>query len=143
MPMNGSKPTCGPFYKAALDNYAGIDPVKNRIFAAGFVSGQAEKVYLGACRAAMFRPSQDRYGDLIETAQDVADRYGLTVVAPIGKKQEVWICRTRWAGDVHMLNGLIEDTAEWHELRAWLCGVPDEEVDRVFHLRDGHGERCD
>ncbi len=90
--------------KEAINKYAGDDSEKIRIFAAGFVSGQAEKVYLGACRAAMFRPSQDRYG---------------------------------------MLNVVTEDSRDWHHQRALLCGIPNEEVDYEFHIRAGHGERCD
>lgn len=137
------KPTCGPLYKDGLDLYAGGDAASIRLFAAGFVSGQAEKVYLGACRAAMFRPSQDRYGMLIETVRDVAFRYGLDVVEPIGSKKEIWICRTRFRQDVASLVEIKEDSPEWHEARAWLCGVPKDEVDIDFHLRSGHGQRCD
>ena len=138
-----SKPTCGPMYKEALELYAGFNPDKVRIFAAGFVSGQAEKVYLGACYAAMFRPSQDRYGMLLETVQDVAKRYGLAVVSPIGGKQEIWICRPEAIGVIERLHDIPEDCPKWHEHRGFLCGVPRQEIDYQFHLRTGHGERCD
>lgn len=139
-----SKTTCGPFYKDALAKYAGDSPEAIKIFAAGFVSGQAEKVYLGACRAAMFRPSQDRYGMLIETVNEVASRYGLKVITPVGSKMEIWICRPIWANDVQMLLGkFVEDSPAWHSKRAWLCGVPDREIDYDFHLREGHGQPCD
>lgn len=78
------KTTCGPMYKAGLSQFAGDDPDKIRIFAAGFVSGQCEKVYLGACRAAMFRPSLERSAMLLEVVHDMGQRYGLNVVYPIG-----------------------------------------------------------
>lgn len=142
MPLT-DKPTCGPMYKEALAKYGSDNPELIRVFAAGFVSGQAEKVYLGACRAAMFRPSQDRYGMLIETVNDVAARYGLCVVAPIGSKQEIWICRPAFERNVQALQRIEEDTPFWHQHRAILCGVPFGEVDIKFHLRNGHGCRCD
>lgn len=136
-----NKPTCGPMYKEALERYAGDDAELIRIFAAGFVSGQAEKVYLGACRAAMFRPSQDRYGMLIETVRDVAQRYGLTVVEGIGSQNEIWVCRP---DDAELVRGQMqypENSPPWHVHRATLCGV--DEIDVRFHLRAGSGERCD
>lgn len=145
-----TKPTCGPMYKEAIDHYCGStgpdfcrsnDPALVRVFAAGFVSGQAEKVYLGACRAAMFRPSAERYGMLIDVASDVARRYGLTVVT--GVKFEIWICRDEWAPMVRTLKDAEENSRIWHECRGFLCGIPFEECDYEFHLREGHGQRCD
>ena len=129
-------------YKEALEKYAATS-TEFRAFAAGFVSGQAEKIYLGACRAAMFRPSQDRTATIIEIANDVAARYGLVVVHPIGAKQEVWICRPANEEDVRRMTVFIEDSPAWHERRAWLCGIPEKDVDLEFHKRAGHGERCD
>ena len=141
-----SKPTCGPMYKEALDKYADGDESKSHAFAAGFVSGQAEKVYLGACRAAMFRPSQDRKAMLLEIVADAAARYGLRVVVPVGAKGEVWICRATYLPAVEMLRDCHpenENSEWWHRHRAFLCGVPDDEVDSKFHLRDRHGLDCD
>lgn len=128
--------------KEALEKYGATD-AEQKAFAAGFVSGQAEKVYLGACRAAMFRPSQEKAGWMLEIVEDVCFRYGLSFYSPVGSKQEVWICRIWWAGDVMDLRDMKEDSAAWHEKRAWLCGIPDAEVDREFHLRSGHGAKCD
>ena len=42
------KTTCGTIYRDALFQYTHGDPEKVRIFAAGFVHGQGEKIYLGA-----------------------------------------------------------------------------------------------
>lgn len=137
------KPTCGPMYKDALERHAGDSPDLIRVFAAGFVNGQAEKVYLGACRAAMFRPSQERSGMLLTLAEEAARRYGLALVSYVGRHNEVWLCRHFHAPDVIGLRDIEEDSPLWHERRAWLCGVPPDEVDREFHKRTGHGERCD
>jgi hypothetical protein len=130
-------------YKEALDLYAGNAPTLLRAFAAGFVSGQAEKVYLGACRAAMFRPSQDRAGLIADLLADVCRRYGLWFILDVGSKKEAWICRPSTMNDVLELKDIEEDTVEWHLARAWLCGVPVNEVDIEFHKRVGAGERCD
>jgi hypothetical protein len=140
--MKELKPTCGPFYKAALEKYAKT-PEEMHIFAAGFVSGQAEKVYLGACRAAMFRPSQDRHAMLLEIVKDVTERYGLLFVDDVGEKKEIWICRSEWANYVLGLINTPENSELWHQRRAFLCGIPHKEIDPEFHLREGHGERCD
>jgi hypothetical protein len=133
--------TCGPFYKEALERYAGDSPAGQRAFAAGFVSGQAEKVYLGAAPAAMFRPSGERFDMVADIVADVASRYGLTWHHVGG---EIWLCRDMLA--VRMLNEMREierDSAVWHRQRAMLCGIPENEVDVKFHLRRGYGERCD
>lgn len=140
--MTTTKKTCGPMYKEGLEKY-GDSPEKMRAFAAGFVSGQAEKVYLGACRAAMFRPSQDRSGMIEEIIKDVCSRYGLGTIYPVGTENEFWICRLEWADDVELLRVITENSPQWHAHRAYLCGVPESEIDYEFHLRAGHGKRCD
>lgn len=127
-----TKPTCGPMYKEAIEKYGTTD-AEAHAFAAGFVSGQAEKVYLGACRAAMFRPSQDRLAMILEIVSDVVRRYDLCYIAGVGSKNEVWICRRKWARDVQDLHYIKEDSPAWHEKRAWLCGIPGDEVDVAFH----------
>ena len=138
-----TKPTCGPMYKSALEKYCGGDPQKIHLFAAGFVSGEAEKVYLGACSAAMFRPSQDRMGMLSEIVEDVCQRYGL--VSFDGGRGELWICRNMdvWEALREMHAMVPANSEEWHRRRAELCGIPLGEVDVNFHERAGHGERCD
>jgi len=139
--MNQKK-TCGSMYKAGLETYAHNED-EVRIFAAGFVTGQAEKVYLGACRAAMFRPSEDRRAMLISIVQDVCSRYDLVYVGHVGSNYEIWICRREWMFEIVRMGDLKENSPMWHAKRAFLCGIPDMEVDEQFHLREGHGQRCD
>lgn len=133
--------TCGPLYQQGLSEYGG-DERSRRAFACGFVSGQAEKVYLGACPAAMFRPSQSNFNWLWEEAQKIAARYGLVAYAPgEGPAREIWICRNGtyplWWEECE------RDTAAWHSLRAQACGIPLAEADALFHRRKGYGEVCD
>jgi hypothetical protein len=136
------KTTCGPLYQDALRHYAGDDPERIRLFAAGFVSGQAEKVYLGACRAAMFRPSPDRRAMLLEILEDVARRYGLHYTV---EADEIWLWRD--PGTANAIDQVFRrgdrDPAGYHRLRGMLCGVPPDEIDEQFHRRPGHGQRCD
>jgi len=58
-----SAPTCGTHYLKLLKVFTELDPERVRYFAAGFVCGQAEKIHLGACPAAMFRPNSATDGD--------------------------------------------------------------------------------
>jgi hypothetical protein len=139
--MSNAKKTCGPMYEEALRRYTSMDPGLIGVFAAGFISGQAEKVYLGACRGAMFRPSADRWPIIMAAVMDVVNRYGLKYQE---LPEEIWILRDDTA--VHWLAELSDcepNSPRWHRIRARLCGVPLSETDEQFHLRSGHGERCD
>lgn len=134
--------TCGPMYLDALEKYTGGDPAKVRLFAAGFISGQAEKVFLGACGAAMFRPSE-AYAPMVRAIViDCATRYDLLWTQ---EGAEIWIVR-----NAALLRTLVcclerypENSTEWHMVRGQLCGVPDSELDYEFHLREGYGKPCD
>ena len=75
--MMTEQKTCGPLYRDGLGEFTDMDPDLILVFAAGFASGQAEKIYLGACQAAMFRPSEERWDAVMEIVVKVRDRYGL------------------------------------------------------------------
>ncbi len=131
--------TCLPIYQEAREKHAGTDPEKQRAFAAGFLHGQAEKVYLGACYAAMFRPSSQGAASLLELAGEAATLYGLEVVHL--KNGEIWITTE---GDVHQvwhIEDLVKDSPQYHHHRGWLCGVPHHAIDPLFHERDGYDGR--
>jgi hypothetical protein len=137
--------TCGPLYKAGLESFTGMDPKLVPIFAAGFVTGQAEKIFLGACRAAMFRPSEEWQHMLIGTVLQIATRYGLhvaTISTSIG--DEIWIAADIGTMlEIQRLPKLPENSPEWHFKRGCLCGISERKLDLQFHKRDGYGERCD
>ena len=134
------KPTCGVLFLNALAQYTFMDPETIPVFAAGFVTGQAEKVYLGACRAAMFRPSPEYHEMFFRILTDTEKRYGLRSVC---FNDEIWISRPENVSLVESVFNLVPNSPEWHELRGRLCGVPHEEIDREFHLRRGYDERAD
>ena len=140
--MSKNKQTCGPLYKDGLENFTKMEPSLVRVYAAGFVSGQAEKVYLGACQAAMFRPSEENFEMLYEVVQDVAHRYFLYVeLLDTLRGVEIWVCRTisvsRSACNLRLCE---ENSGMWHRERASLCGIPEIEVDPFFHERNGFGD---
>lgn len=121
----------------------GQSDAEYRAFAVGFAAGQAEKVYLGVCKAAMFRPSRPHFDWFLSDVKTVAANYDLTVtVLDSGcpeTPQEIWIHRADYEVGgwfAHELN-----SAKWHELRAAACGIPV--VDIHYHKRGGYGERCD
>lgn len=116
-----------------------------RAFACGFVAGQAEKVFLGVCPAAMFRPSRDNFEWHLQEVKAIAIEYGLMVTVLNSESpdtpQEIWIHRHDFA-----LGSWAEhapNSIPWHRLRAAACGIPENEVDSHYHCRDGYGETCD
>lgn len=135
--------TCGEFYLDALTKHTGGDERLVEAFAAGFVNGQAEKVYLGACPAAMFRPSPDRAVLIDLLVQDTCQRYGLK--SYLSASGEVWIGRDKATLDeiVFVCREVESNTPRWHRRRALLCGIPENEIDHEFHKRKMFNQPCD
>ena len=128
--------TCGPMFMEALEaaKKATTDPLE--LFSWGHLTGQAEKVYLGACYAAMFRPGTTERDRFVERLRAICEIYGLSYMA-LGTKRgvEFWIHRVGYLHRVGRLKDLTEDSPEAHALRGFLCGVPADEIDRQFHER--------
>jgi len=133
------KVSCAVLVKKVHDLYnPSEDTEQVRIFMAGFWCGQAEKVYLGSCRAAMFRPPFDRHPWALDMISEITATYSLAymVVATL-YGDEIWIMRPQNKEEVQRMLQYVEDGPEWHAHRARLCGIPDEEIDPEFHLRRG------
>ena len=140
------KQTCGPLYQKQLDYYAKGDPFLMRAFAAGFVTGEAEKIYLGACAAAMFRPSKQHLDTLFRIALKASETYELSIrVLNCPDETEIWLFfyDARVGDVIGAMEKTGRNTPTWHALRGVLTGVPLREIDCEFHLRTGHGEPCD
>lgn len=138
-----NKPTCGTLYLESAYQFCRSEQ-ELWAFAAGHVSGNAEKVYLGACDAAMFRPQPESHERLFGIVAAIAGRYGLCVQSlPYeldGKTVfEIWISRD---GTGEWLNFPVNSGA-WHAARGNACGVPHGETDFKFHERKGWNEPCD
>jgi len=137
-----SKTTCGPLYQEAIARYAGDDLEKRRLFAAGFIHGEAEKVCLGACQGAMFHPSPE-YNDMVyDLADDAARLYNLQ--GPFIFGQEIWLLRDITAvKNFNEMKAAEVNSQAWHFQRGTICGVPLREIDVNFHKRRGAGKPCD
>lgn len=94
----------------------------------GFLIGQAEKVYMGACDGCMTRDTSIK-----DAAKRIAAVYGLTYsdLAPETENvraDELWIFR----GPLRFLSHEV-NSPEWNLHRAALCGVPASEINLNYH----------
>lgn len=138
---NTNKPTCGVLFKEVVSKWAGAGFEKTLLFSAGHVCGQAEKVYLGACMGAMFRPSPEFYDRFMEIVTHIASVYTLRVCT---LDNEVWILRDEMAENhFDVVKKSEVNSSTWHRYRGLICGVPFRELDHEFHLRQGYGVRCE
>lgn len=149
---SADKPTCGPLFAEALRLFTGLDSDRGmadeervRLFAVGFMTGQAEKIYLGACTAAMFRASPEYRLFALAALTNLSAIYGLEVSVFERPEiaDEIWLHRPSARAELGQLSQLAVNSTEWHALRGKLCGVPDAEIDPLFHERRGYREPCD
>lgn len=141
-PLPVAKTTCAPLFLKLLDltlkdKAAGLIPDDTAFFGRAFQVGQAEKVYLGSCLAAMSRPGPEYFDCMLLGAMHIADVYGLAngVTHKKGYDDEIWVFRESASALWERMAMTEVDTPLYHRLRAGLCGVPDAEVDLAFHLR--------
>ncbi len=130
---------CGEIYRRLREQ---LESAKLDSFGAGFMAGQAEKVYLGACKAAMFRIQPENRRTVERVIEIIADAYSLLRLEMNG---EYWICRNRITEaqikDVYYT--FDENTPEWHLRRGYLVGIPANEIDLGYHKSTGFNEPCD
>ena len=110
--------------------------------ALGHMRGQAEKVYLGACRAFMIRPADDWFEWAEQAMQFTCAHYGL-ICYPSSRLGELWGCREGVGPYLAAMERLPRDSTAWHLIRAQLCGIAPAQWDTAYHLRQGHGVRCE
>lgn len=115
---------CGGLYQQLRARLAD-EPVDK--ISLGFLIGQAEKVYLGACDGCMTKDVA-----LKDAALLIASVYGLhsVVIEPPGavNSAELWIYRP----PLRFVEFLL-DSPEWNLQRAAMCGVPAHKIDLHFH----------
>lgn len=142
--------TCGTLHKALWEKLCTDTLLEDALeiayghFATGFMSGQAEKVYSGACTAFMVRPGADWWTWACEAMQLICDHYGLLVYTD-RMHGELWGCANGQARqEVHLVAVCYaENSIDWHTARARLCGIPPDKVDVAYHERAQWGERCE
>ena len=111
-----------------------------KLFHAGFVMGQAEKVASGACYGAMFRTGEKYQEMCVEVDTDIAHRYGLRCVT-IG--EEIWIVNNTGNALLVEMCKREENSPTWHLIRGIICGFPPERIDYTYHMRKGYLEPAD
>lgn len=112
----------------------GISKRDMRPYAAGFVTGLAEKVHIGACAAAMVKPSiVDSYW-LLPTCKDIARTYKLRLfVLPRTKVIEVWFCRDKQTVE-KLKDAECMDLRGANRARALLCGFPYASINDSYPI---------
>lgn len=130
MPDPGTK-TCGTLFTEALQHACGEDSRLVSAFYAGFITGQAEKVHLGACMAAMFHPSPDHLRLVMEITADTATRYALSWRTI---EDEVWIYQPMVESLMYDVYRSLYLTERQHVLRGLLCGIPVDRIDPQWHV---------
>lgn len=133
------KETCRPKYQRQLDFYCKNNRDAIRLFAAGFITGQMEKVYLGACGAAMFRPKDEDYEMVLEIIERSVEEYGLNILRV---HDEIWVHHS--SIPLQVISYCSDKESKLgHFVRSMLCGVPLREIDYNFHNRIGSREKGD
>jgi len=117
--------TCGHLYADAKRIAAQAEDQ----FSAGFLVGQIEKVYLGACRACMTK-NMGLHAIAEQLVRKVYDGLVVTIVQVPGHSDELWVS----AGTLPFMD-IPTDSPRSHLLRAAWCGIPAEEIDLEFHRR--------
>lgn len=123
------KQLCGGLYSAAVK---AVEDCPGDRLSIGFLIGQAEKVFMGACGGCMTRDIE-----IYVAAMRIAEVYGLSaaLVSPEMFKvraPEIWIYRDRDDMELKFLRYEI-NSPEWNLHRAAICGVPAENIDLDYH----------
>lgn len=137
-----SEKVCGDIFYEGFRKYLGDNPTVEQVklWHAGFATGQAEKIHLGACHGCMFRIGPQWREHCLPIDYDVAQRYGLQVVEV---NEEVWLVDEEGASVlIYMLDAPM-NSPRWHQYRAYICGIAVEDVDINYHEREGYRGRTD
>jgi len=139
---------CGVLYQQNLDKFVAGSKERFSAFTAGYICGQAEKVHLGTCSAAMFRVGEEHWQHVVKLVTGIAKRFNLRLmmyVSHVSGVREIWLLDgTPATLRFYRRMANVEcDTPEYHLIRALLCGVSSHRVDLEYHQRPGYNEECD
>ncbi len=125
--------TCGVLYKKAKQEALLLER-PDLSFSFGFAAGEAEKIYLGACIGAMFRPREDFQPVLSVFLSRLCIIYSLNSGRD---RDELWLfAQTVEASDLfEKMKNCVFNSPDYHSIRAKLCGIPESEIDLEFHKR--------
>ena len=126
---------CEIFYKRLLDTFVGptgTNRSQDMIFSIGYMAGEVEKIYLGACKGAMFCPPPYDTSWLFDAAKKIARIYSLYARAlTFGIREEIWILKDPNIA-LALKAALAYSDKEFNRLRGQICGIPDEFIDLEF-----------
>ena len=136
-------PTLGELHLRAwaiIDDYAFKSDWQT--FTGGFIAGQMEKIFSGACEACMFAPDEMDFDWCYELVSCISNNvYGLAVhVLQCSNRREIWATDPAiGSGFLRELESMVkskdENCPHWHLLRGNLCGIPSRRIDPNYHLR--------
>lgn len=141
--MTNQDRVCGDIFYEGFRAALGDEPTQAdvNVWHYGFSTGQAEKVYLGACHGCMFRIGEKWRKMCLVIDNEVATRYGLEVRL---WSDEIWLLNKQEGVKLfEMMRSQPENSPAWHIIRGQICGVPDKEIDTRFHFRKGYKGRTD
>jgi len=135
-------PALGDLHRQAFDVADAKVETEWRDFTAGFVSGQLEKAFSGACDACMFAPDEQDFNWCYELVSLLSSKvYGMAVhVLQCSNRKEIWVSDSAiGSGFLRELEGMVKGGDEncpwWHLLRGNLCGIPFKRIDPDYHKR--------
>ncbi len=126
-----SNPTCGPLFQQVFTEASKKALTPLAMFSWGHLCASAEKIWLGACPAAMFRPT-DNESEFEARISYVASVYSLDSMKV---DDEYWLFRRQYYHTIVDMKMAEKNSPLYHSLRGLLCGVPVNELDLTFHER--------
>jgi hypothetical protein len=105
-------------------------PEDEKLFAIGYYYGQCEKIFLGACKAAMFRPDERNWDTCLKAIYQICEKLELDItLVPMergGQTEEIWVSQP---GTVLDFRQVQEGCESWHIRRGVLCGISEDKID--------------
>ncbi|OGZ44496.1 MAG: hypothetical protein A2719_05230 [Candidatus Ryanbacteria bacterium RIFCSPHIGHO2_01_FULL_45_22] len=162
--------TCVVKMAEIMNKYTGADPERIKLFCLGFWTGACEKVRKNPPAAMFrpslkqhpwalegIRDVAQAFGlvtilvsyreeslfpcfTLVLNDSVVAKRSIQEFINENGRHQELWVSRPGNVARIEALKSLPVNSPEWHRERGLLCGIPEDEIDPEFHLREGYGK---
>ena len=139
---------CNHLFGRLVEHFTGFDPRPKSLhhrrqiepFIAGFMTGQAEKVYLGVCPACVAIPRLDDFDWCFKQCGEIAAVYKLHLrVWKHDGKGEVWFLNDTglklWAVLQQTLANNPDDNPAINRCRAQLCGIPLDATDPEYPWR--------
>ena len=140
--INRNRLVCGELFEKSFRASVGPEPTLEnvKIWHRAFATGQAEKIYLGACHGAMFRVGPEWFTACVTIDLEVAKIYLLEFTTING---ELWLMDEVGYDLIRKMLECPINSPEWHLTRAAICGIPTDKIDIFYHHRKGYLNKAD